>query len=400
MSRRAASSAAIAVAVSILLLAMVCISPAIAKDEIVCARCGNPVRSGYAEAGGRFYHAEHFLCAVCDKPIADVFLLHEGEPYHEGCFKEHRLARCARCNRPIETGYVVHEGKSYHEECFAPIRPACAVCGRDLTHEFVTHEGKQYHPSCYEGHVAPRCALCNGIIEGGHLKDYWKNLYHEYHQDEVPRCEYCSRLIAPRVTGGGVEYADGRHVCRICLKTAVKDPDAALEILMEVAGILSENGMEVDVGAIQLYLTSRDDIAKLVGRAKHVQGHTEFRTQQIVGPGGAWKKRSIAVRILIGMPAIDAIATIAHELAHVWRFTRNERELDAAFEEGSCNYAAYLVLGYYPGERADYFVHSLMNDPDSAYGEGFRRVKNLVDSRGKEAWLDQLATGTKLPRGF
>jgi hypothetical protein len=64
------------------------------------------------------------------------------------------------------------------------------------------------------------------------------------------------------------------------------------------------------------------------------------------------KTRDIKVYILHGMPRIDAIATLAHELTHVWQSVHGRLENDPAFAEGSCNYASYLVLGQYPRSLA------------------------------------------------
>jgi hypothetical protein len=65
----------------------------------------------------------------------------------------------------------------------------------------------------------------------------------------------------------------------------------------------------------------------------------------------------------------------------------HEGRLDEAFEEGSANYAAYLVLRGRPGDEER--LHHPRDDggPDRAYGEGFRRVKKYVEGRGIPAWL-------------
>ncbi len=66
-----------------------------------------------------------------------------------------------------------------------------------------------------------RCAACGQPLEGWYTRDMWGNATCSRHEAEFPRCSACTRLICPRLTGGGVTYADGRQVCMLCRRTAI-----------------------------------------------------------------------------------------------------------------------------------------------------------------------------------
>ncbi len=100
------------------------------------------------------------------------------------------------------------------------------------------------------------------------------------------------------------------------------------------------------------------------------------------------------------MPRIDAVSTLAHELAHVWQFRAGRLDNDEAFSEGSCNYASFLVLQRYGGRSAEYVIANLVDDRNDIYGEGFRRVRRYADAEGVAAWLERLRDSDRLPRGY
>lgn len=302
---------------------------------------------------------------------------------------------CASCGRPIEGDFVETEGRTYHPEHFV-----CGYCERQLGNgRYLIHGGKNYHPDCYEQHVALRCALCGGIIEGEHIRDHWDNAYHSSHQRDAEQCDYCRRFISEALTGGGWRYDDGRVICGLCARSAVKDRSEAEDLLVEVAGHLRRAGVRVDPTPIRLHLVGLKEMRDLAEASSHdLRGYTHY-VQHVASSGGS--AESIAtVYLLHGMPRIDAIATIAHELMHVWLLSEDRKVGDAAFREGSCNYAAHLVLNEYPGPETDFLVKKMMQSRDPAYGEGFRRVKRYAEERGVAEWIRRLRSHDDLPRGY
>ena len=111
--------------------------------------------------------------------------------------------------------------------------------------------------------------------------------------------------------------------------------------------------------------------------------------------------KKIVIYVLENMPYMWVISTIAHELNHAWQFARDEKEKNLIYTEGSANYASYLVLqNYIDKPFAQQLVQQLIDDEDKVYGEGFRRVKYLVDHNGLSYWKDHLAHNYNFPQGY
>lgn len=301
---------------------------------------------------------------------------------------------CKKCGERITGSYFESNGDYYHTECFS-----CQYCGRPIKGAYTTFKDKNYHTTCFESSVAKRCALCGGIILGEYLSDFWGNAYHPSHQNETKACDYCGRFIAPQTTGGGVCYSDGRYICAICRESAVTEKDEALKIMAEVARYLQLYGMKVELGEIELHVVGLEEMQNKSGKGSHrLTGFTDFEEHKRFF--GISANRRIDVYLLYGIPRIDVVSTLAHELGHVWQFAAGRLNNDPAFAEGSCNYAAYLALQHYEGKTAEYAVANLLSDENEIYGDGFRRVKRFAESEGINIWLERLRTKDDLPDGY
>lgn len=301
---------------------------------------------------------------------------------------------CAACGEPIEGPSFSTKGRFYHPGHFR-----CAHCDREIRGSYSEYQGKVYHNECFRDHVALRCALCSAIITGEYLQDYWGNSYCQHHDGVAPVCDSCGRFISDQLTGGGVRYDDGRYVCNICRPQSVTDVDALMSLVGDVAREMASFGMKVDYKGMRIHLIGRDQMQKLSGHhSDGLRGFTDYREDfRLLGYS---KNRRIDMYLLYGMPRMEIISTIAHELAHVWQFNQGQFKSERAWSEGSCNYAAFLVLGGYPGRDSSFFRVGLTRDGDDVYGEGFRRVKTLAEGEGNRAWLHYLARDNAFPSGY
>jgi hypothetical protein len=302
--------------------------------------------------------------------------------------------KCAECGRVIEGGHFETGGSYYHPEHFR-----CAHCGDPITGSYTEYKGSNYHTPCFKNSVALRCALCNRIIRGEYIQDFWGNAYHLFHQDDAPCCDSCSRFISPEVTGGGVRYDDGRYICGICHPTSVTDIDVIMSLIDEVASHLAYFGMKVDYKGLNVHLIGQEQMKNLAGEhSSGLRGFTDYSHDwRIFKRAG---NRKLNVYFLYGMPRMELISTIAHELAHIFQFNNGRFKNDRPFAEGSCNYAAYLVLGNYPGGESSFFRTAMTQETDPIYGEGFRRVKRFAEEQGTDAWLKRLKKKKTLPDGY
>jgi len=341
----------------------------IVGKKVICDYCKEEIKTQYVEVDGKHYHPIHFLCANCGNPILDLkYFKKDGKYYCEKCYKKLFAPRCAYCNGILDSQYIVVDGKNYHEDC-------------------------------YDKFVAIRCSLCGEIIKGPYQTDFWGNKYCSSHENETPRCDYCGRYISDKLTQGGYEYGDGRHICGLCLKSAVTDLNRAKSLLNEVKAQLVHMGIVIDYDKIGLHLVSRDELQKIQGTKNG--GEMGFVEYEYSTYENVTIMKSLDINILYGMPEIYFFAIAAHELMHVWQYLHGMLGNDPAFCEGSCNYASYLILKNHPNkECARYLLYNLENDKDEKYGDGFRRVRKLVRDRGIDYWLNCLKEDKNFPAGY
>lgn len=301
---------------------------------------------------------------------------------------------CAQCGKPIEGPYFETNGVYYHPDHFR-----CEYCGRPIKGAYTEYKGKNYHTDCFRDGVALHCSLCGAVIRGEYIQDFWGNSYCMKHQGKVPVCDSCSRFISPEVTGGGVRYDDGRYICALCQPTSVTDIDEVMKLIDEVAAQLEAIGMKPDYKGLNVHLIGQDQMKDLSGEHSNgLRGFTDYSHDwRIFKRAG---NRKLNVYFLYGMPRMELISTIAHELTHIYQFNHGQFRNDRAFAEGSCNYASFLVLGNYPGRESSFFRVAMERETDRIYGDGFRRVKRYAEEQGTGAWLSRLRGKKDLPRGY
>ena len=339
-----------------------------AKKKVICEYCGDIIRGQYVLIDGKYYHPIHFKCAACSTPIGHTtYHKKDGKYYCEKCYDKMFAARCAHCGEPIKGDGIITSGNNYHAKC-------------------------------YYDYIATKCSICGEIIVGEYYSDFWGNSYHKAHLDTMHRCDYCGRMISDRLTSGGREYDDGRYACNLCRKTAVDDKAEASRLLDSARTLLELEKIDFSMDKVKLHLVDRNKLNEVSkGNADFQEGFTFY---QWTTKSDVITSRKFDIYILNGMPRNHYISVAAHELMHVWQHYNAPQENDKQLCEGSCNYASYLVLKYLSGEFTRYLTHKIERNEDPIYGEGFRRVKALVDANGVDYWLYHLKNNEKLPSGF
>ncbi len=291
---------------------------------------------------------------------------------------------CAKCGQAIKGAQFETGSAFYHPHCFS-----CAHCGEPIKDTYSVYKNKNYHTHCFEDHVALRCAVCDGIIQGEYLIDYWGDAYHKSHQGTVLQCDFCQRFIYGPFLDGMVRFSDNRRLCGRCAPSSITKTGEVRLILAEVAGILGSYGMRVDIAPIEILLVDADELKHIASSSSHdTKGFSDYLVRKNIF--GQVKSETIKVYLLFGMPRTQMTGTAAHELAHVWQFQNGRLDQDPALSEGSCNFAAYLVLRKKGGKEAEFVIDNMLKDPDPVYGEGFRRVKRYAEKEGLQSWLKLL----------
>ncbi len=292
------------------------------------------------------------------------------------------VRRCADCQQIILDEYVEVEGRSYH-----PNHILCAYCHKPIGDLYAPHDGKIYHGECYQKRFVVTCYVCGKLITEQYREDYWGNPSHAAHESDTPSCAFCGRFIVGGFAAESVSFPDGRRLCGICGATSVTSIEHVERLADAVEASLQGRGLQVDGHNVTYALIDQNKMKQLTRRSHHVfTGFTDYRSIQSDGVSAT----SFDISLLDGMPELEMAFTIAHELMHVWLFQHDVSIRDDAWVEGSCNYAAYLLMQDTPTREAAFLGERLQNDPDETYGNGFRRVRAFVDENRVEGWIAAL----------
>ena len=307
--------------------------------------------------------------------------------------------KCDYCGKLISGQYLQYENRAYHPECYHQhVAPRCALCGGPLGDQWVVHGGKNYHQRCYETGVALKCSVCGGIIEGEYLVDHWGNKYHKYHEEEIPSCSFCGRLFSDPLAGQGHALGRTHHICASCADQAINDEELGRRLLDEARARLARAGVILKQDQIEFELVTAERLSELVGRdSENHFGLTHYKHTRYLA---LLEDREYTIYILRGLPRLHFVSAAAHELMHVWQFQNTRQKGEEPLVEGSCNYAAALVLRQFDDDMAGYVLQQIDDEPDSIYGDGFRRVKKMADSHGVEYWLQHLRLDPEFPIGY
>ncbi|MCB1272864.1 MAG: hypothetical protein KDB25_00510 [Leucobacter sp.] len=206
---------------------------------------------------------------------------------------------------------------------------------------------------------------------------------------EAAGSRYCDFCFAKLMGGEYDRLDDGRERCVRCSRTVVRTRDEFAEIFMKTRRTL-EIAFEITIDvAMRIQMVNAREIARRTGETFVPTPGVDARVL-----GFATRSdEGYALNIENGSPALAAIATIAHELTHIWQFanwapgmveTRYGAERRLLIAEGMATWAQiqYLlsIKEYEYAERQEAYAEQR----DDAYGEGFRlfRERYPLDRAG------------------
>ncbi len=238
----------------------------------------------------------------------------------------------------------------------------------------------------------PVCIHNNHTITGRYYRDYWGNSVCAAHYRQTPACPYCGRFISKESTGGGKTLSDGQAICALCDKAAVKDVAEGKTILMETYTGLEKMGIVIKPFKPGFALIDRLDLKRLDRTGREKQGTARFRRSLF---NGKIRQFDLQIFLLNGLPRVSFISTCAHELMHIWFYSRGITDASPALVEGSCNLAAWLILRTRKEPEAAYLMQGFFKDRHKDYGRGFRKMHKLASSRGIPYWLEYIGSRKK-----
>ncbi len=302
---------------------------------------------------------------------------------------------CANCKQPIlEGSYVTALGKTWHREHFL-----CAACGLPiLENSFNVHEGKPYHPACYVERFVPKCAYCGQPLVGEYLIDFWGNKFHKIHQTEFPRCIHCGRLVPLQQQESGLK--PGAVIrCPVCRAEAIETSNEAQPIFRQLIQWVGQQGLRYNSLPITLELVDRPKLAEYL----HVPMSVEPRELGVtmsttyLEDGRAVRTEIKRVLVLQGMPSVLFQGVTIHELGHVWLTVQGIEKLPLWAEEGFCELLSQRYLSEIKTEEGRFYRERIEKNTDAIYGDGFRRVKAVVDRIGFQRFIQVLQTTKQMP---
>ena len=79
------------------------------------------------------------------------------------------------------------------------------------------------------------CDICNEAIVTEYYMDAWGNKFHAEHKENGFFCNTCSRIISKNLTGGGIEFNDGRHMCKLCSASMINSNYLKIESINTIS---------------------------------------------------------------------------------------------------------------------------------------------------------------------
>lgn len=232
------------------------------------------------------------------------------------------------------------------------------------------------------------CAACARPIEGRYYTNAWKDVVCATCQAERPHCYSCDRVISRGTTNGGHKTPDGRAVCAMCARSAVRSDSECAALLREVRADLARIGLDISHPEIQPKLVSRSELDKKGGQYGYLAGRLLGLTEKRKWQDG---RRTIGfIYVLNSLPREHAGGIIAHEVGHAWLFLHGFPDLPNVVEEGVCEVWCARWLALRSGPLSKTLLARMAANTDPVYGDGYRKIRGLLKTRTLPGALEKI----------
>jgi len=298
---------------------------------------------------------------------------------------------CKGCQHAIMGSYITALGATWHAAHFC-----CAACRKPIDSAgFVTHQGVVYHQECYQLQVAPRCAYCQKPLLGQYLVDCWGTKFCREHQEQFPACRFCSRLVPLPYQGNPRNQETTR--CPICRASAIEQISQAQPIFAHLIQWINHQGLRYNNLDLRIELRNRAQLAQFLRRPGDTQALGAALSITYTENGQVIRTEPSGVAILRGLPSTLFQGVTVHELGHVWLTVHQVTGMPAWVEEGFCEVLAHRFWSQVNTPESRYHAETTERRPDPVYGDGFRRVFAVAKSSGFSRFVATIRTTRQFP---
>ena len=218
-----------------------------------------------------------------------------------------------------------------------------------------------------------KCDICGKVLSGMVVQDSWGNRAHARHNPEL--CDSCGRIMSRKTSAGSYQYDDGRFICGFCSDTAVERSWSASRLKRKILGELNRLGFRDIPKEVKLHIVDYGTLAHYT-QSSNAKGATITQTRY---EGGRRKEMRHDIYVLLGLPKVEFMAVVAHELLHVW-LNEHHFKWSPRYTEGFCNLGSFWIYENDKSDLAAYLKKHLSEFSDPTYGDGFR----LMHGKWKE----------------
>lgn len=171
-----------------------------------------------------------------------------------------------------------------------------------------------------------------------------------------------------------VEYGPSRRICKHCHIVAVNTARRGRLSRSHVVKLFNQAKLPLAAEKMKMFINDELYAEKALGRNRF---HGLMRIKQKTTLKSI--EQSYDIFIINGLHPVVFNGVLAHELMHVY-LKDNNYDLPLLDEEGLCELMAYFVLKASRTTIGEVSAELITTNPDSIYGDGFRKMKALYDT--------------------
>ncbi|KAF6017650.1 hypothetical protein EB796_024047 [Bugula neritina] len=193
-------------------------------SSLICEKCYN---SDYAETcdvcrlifkhgmekieySGRRFHTNCFVCLKCHKCIGQNTFMPMGDKFMcTNCYNDSHASKCGGCGKIISKSGIRFEGLLFHKECF--VCRSCRTCLAGV--KFAVRDAHPFCTECFAKKFCKKCELCLKPIAGLGSSTKFVTFEGKQWHSQCFRCFQCTKNIS----GEGFSIKNSKIVCARCV---------------------------------------------------------------------------------------------------------------------------------------------------------------------------------------